>query len=116
MKLLMIKFSFYSIFFLIAFCAMISSCEKKGDPCDNYPSKTYKYYVKDEYKNKYSYTGTDTLVFVNDSGDIATLYGQGKNTRMDTYSDYSTPDPDCGNMDYWQFENIITEFSGNNTN
>jgi len=106
------RFYFILIFAIgISILILINRCTKY-DPCEGHPSQTYNYYVSDSNKSKIPYTGTDTLVFVSDSGDITTLYGTGKQTLIKTFSEQSTLNPDCGNVSYWNFERIVMTFTG----
>ncbi len=113
------KIRFFHVLLFTLLCSItisLSHCKKdKGDPCAGYPSKTNNYYVSDDNKSKIPYTGTDTLVFISDVGDTATLYGQGKQTYMQVLSTYSSNNPDCGNISYWNFEHIVLTFIGSNS-
>ena len=54
-------------------------------------------------------------MFINDSGDVATLYGQGKQNAANVFSAATSYDPDCANIvSYWDFEYIKIDFKGSN--
>jgi hypothetical protein len=117
----MIKNKAYSSlpFIFIYSCLLsISCCKPDDDPCKGTPSQTYTYNISDLNKQKipFSSSGNETLVFVDSSDliDTAKLIGQGKVVYFDTYSKYSNDNPDCGNQDFMNFENIKFTFTGNN--
>ena len=63
------------LFSILLLVMLIQSCSKT-DPC---PKGQENYYnLTDEEKSKIPYTGTDTLVFISDKSDTATLIGKGK--------------------------------------
>jgi hypothetical protein len=117
-SLAMIKNRLYSslLFIFIYSCLLSISCCKPDDPCKGTPSQTNKYYISDDNKSKipYSDAGFDTMVFINNT-DTAKLLGQGKQQTMSMTSNYSSSNPDCGNMNYYYYEDISLNFMGNNT-
>ncbi|MES2727828.1 MAG: hypothetical protein V4643_12040 [Bacteroidota bacterium] len=97
------------LFLLILF---YQSCGKETDGCPDGVNNFYN--LTDEEKNKIPYTGTDTLVFVSNQGDTATLIGQGK---KQTYTRTTTGgNPDCGSKSYTyeNYEKIEFSFKGSN--
>ena len=90
-------------------------CKDNSDPCAGHPSLTYRYYLSDSNKAKipYSNAGFDTLIYISNTNDTAILYGQGK---LQYWVSYSQPNsgPDCGNHDYWYYENIEYNFKSTN--
>lgn len=98
---------------LMAVTAMlgIQSCGK-GSPCEgrDMTDAITVYTIADSIKAKIPYTGWDTLVFVSDAGDTATLYGQGKRTyfkeNIHSTSGY------CPKRTIEKYENIEIGFTG----
>lgn len=106
----------YSIlFFAVSYILLFNAC-KRDAPCPSAtPSIEHKYYLQDSSKKKIPYTGFDTLVFISDSGEIATLYGHGKQDTLQVYARNTQPGLDCDyHYDYWEFEIIQFTFTGNN--
>ncbi|MES2653960.1 MAG: hypothetical protein V4620_00115 [Bacteroidota bacterium] len=96
------------LFLLILFS---QSCGKVTDGC---PQSTNDFYnLTDEEKSKIPYTGNDTLVFISNQGDTATLIGQGK---KQTYKNITVPlgNPDCGGTHSENYEKIEFSFKGAN--
>jgi hypothetical protein len=102
--------------FTLSCVFLFNTCKKNNsDPCAGLTSQTHNYYVSPDNKSKIPYTGTETLVFVSNTGDTVTLYGQGKQSAANVFSAPSSNDPDCGNIiSYWDFENILITFKGSN--
>ncbi|MES2382537.1 MAG: hypothetical protein V4538_15930 [Bacteroidota bacterium] len=88
------------------------SCGKETDGCP--PSTNDFYNLTDEEKSKILYTGSDTLVFISNQGDTATLIGQSK---KQTYKNITLPlgNPDCGGTNSKNYEQIKYDFTSSNT-
>jgi hypothetical protein len=81
---------------MLSLLAIITSCSKDPGPCGG--QKTY-YYLSEEDKAKVPYTGTDTLVFVSNTNDIAVCIGQGKKQFFTV--NYIEGNPDCDPAEYY---------------
>jgi hypothetical protein len=91
---------------LMAVIAMlgIQSCGK-GSPCEgrDMTDAITVYTIADSIKANIPYTGWDTLVFVSDAGDTATLYGQGKRTYFK--ESFNSTSGDCPKQTIRRYEN-----------
>jgi hypothetical protein len=88
------------------------SCTKNIN-CGDTNDMIYTYNVADSNKAQIPYNGTDTLVFVSDKGDTATLYGQAINQfYYKITQNYGTAD--CQKNYTYKYQNINTSFLGNN--
>ena len=98
---------------LMAVTAMlgIQSCGK-GSPCEgrDMTDEITVYTIADSIKAKIPYTGWDTLVFVSDAGDTATLYGQGKRTYFK--ESFNSTSGDCPKQTIRRYENNDFVFLG----
>jgi hypothetical protein len=94
--------------------SMLFSCKnEKQDPCEGVaPSEIHHYQIKDEYKSKIPYSGTDTLTFISNAGDTAKLVGLGKATYEDLDSKTISHTSECGNSISSYNETIFIRFSG----
>ena len=110
------KTKIFSVFFfaLTFSCALYFTSCKRSNPCDgvDLSTVTTTYNVSDANKAKIPYTGTDTLVFLSDAGDTATLYGQGKKQSY-TSSSIAGGSADCPKTHLYQYENIDINYTGN---
>ncbi len=92
---------------------LTQSCTK--DPsCGDLSDINIYYNIADSNKAKIPYTGNDTLVFISDANDTATLIGQGKKTyykQVVKGNGYN----DCPRNTYYNYENIAIDFIGNDT-
>ncbi len=96
---------------LLLFVMLSQSCSKT-DPC---PKGQENYYnLTDEEKSKIPYTGTDTLVFISDKGDTATLIGQGKSQSYKRTTSGGSPDCGAGSYVYENYERIDYNYLANN--
>ncbi|MES2653959.1 MAG: hypothetical protein V4620_00110 [Bacteroidota bacterium] len=98
------------ILLLLTLC--YQSCGKETDGC---PESTNDFYnLTDAEKSKVPYTGSDTLVFISNEGDTATLVGQGK---KQTYKNItvSLGNPNCGGTHSENYDRIEYNFTSNNT-
>lgn len=82
----------------------------KGDACKG-GNTTNNYNISENNKAAIPYLGTESLVFVNDSGDTATLYLKGRQQFYHSYN--SLINPDCTNEKIENFEHIEIEYTGN---
>lgn len=98
------------LFSILLLVMLIQSCSKT-DPC---PKGQENYYnLTDEEKSKIPYTGTDTLVFISDKGDTATLIGQGKSQSYKRTT--SGGNPDCQiSYNYDNYELLTYSYLGTN--
>jgi len=92
---------------------LFQSC--RGDSCTPGANDRYiSYNIPDSNTAKIPYTGTDTLIFVSDAGDTATLIGQGKNTYYKKKTSVLGCSADCPCLEYASYENVDYVFQGNN--
>jgi len=102
-----------SLFFTTLILLSLQSCS--DNRCNYGANDRYiNYNIPDSNKAKIPYTGTDTLIFVSDVGDTATLIGHGKNTYYKTVTRDLGFSADCPGTEYSRYENVDYEFSGNN--
>jgi len=92
---------------------LLQSCDKDSSPCRNSETNIY-YNIADSNKAKIPYSGTDTLVFISDQGDTATLVGQGKKTYYITNTRDNSGNADCQWLVNKHYENVEINFAGNN--
>ena len=102
-------FFFSLTFFGLTFFSSCKRNDSSGCP-DTTPSY---YYLSADDKNKIPFTGTDTLIYVSNTGDTAKLFGQEKKDYYNNVRSYGG-NPDCsqGSSNY---ENTLLTFSRNNT-
>lgn len=96
---------------------LFSSCSD-NNPCnDDSPSKETPYYLDAVNKTNIPYRqdGKDTLVYISDAGDTATLYGIGAKTYFGREWVRREPNPDCGAGDYNLLETLEYTFEGSKT-
>lgn len=101
---------------ILALALLISSCGQKESNC-GYDKTTNVYYaLSDDAKTKIPYTGTETIAFVSDAGDTATLTGQGKKD-YDVTTTSGSSIADCGSTPQYTYhhENIKIDFVGGNS-
>jgi len=85
------KISTILIAFLLGCIVCFTTC-KKNSGC---PDATNTYYnLSADEKSKIPYSGTDTLIFLSNTGDSAKLFGHGKTDNYNTQS-YWQATPDC---------------------
>lgn len=94
------------LLFVFQACKRDTHCGDQSDIID------FKY-VTDENKGKIPYTGKDTLIFISDANDTATLIGQGQNTYFETVNQ-NLGTNDCQKKYIGKYENIELRFTGNN--
>lgn len=100
------------LFSILLLVMLIQSCSKT-DPC---PKGQENYYnLTDEEKSKIPYTGTDTLVFISDKGDTATLIGQGKSQSYKRTTSGGNPDCGAGSYVYENYEKVEYNYSNMNS-
>lgn len=92
---------------IISLITFIQSCSK-DTKCSFADTNIY-YNLADSNKAKIPYTGTDTLVFISDQGDTATLVGQGKKTYYNTITN-NAGTVDCPKIENRNYENVNFEF------
>ena len=108
-KTLMIILILFNTSVLFQNCKRDSSCEYTQTTQINYD-------LKETNKSRIPYTGFDTISFINDLGDTATLYGKGKSNYYITHTS-GLSNADCGFPQFkYNYENIDYIFSGINTN
>ncbi|MES2653956.1 MAG: hypothetical protein V4620_00095 [Bacteroidota bacterium] len=90
-------------FIFIIISLLLQSCGKETDGC---PQSTNDFYnLTDAEKSKIPYTGTDTLLFISNQGDTATLIGQGKNQTYNNVT-VSLGNPDCGGTNSKNYQKV----------
>jgi len=87
------------------------SCTK-DNKCSDSKDVIINYNIADSNKAKIPYTGTDTLVFISDKGDTATLIGQGKKTIFNQI--VKTVNDDCTKSTIYNYEKMDINFIGEN--
>jgi hypothetical protein len=98
---------------IIAIILLQSCDDKDSSPCRNSETNIY-YNIADSNKAKIPYSGTDTLVFISDQGDTATLIGQGKKTFYVTSTRNNSGNADCQWLENKNFENFEINFKNYN--
>ncbi len=96
-------------------CMFFIACKKDYDLCEGKPDTEIKnwQYVGAEAMKLYPYKGNETLTFISNKGDTATLVGKGQLFQYPKLR-YSGGD-DCTNF-YDEHAILFTEFVGNNPN
>ncbi len=89
------------------------ACKRSETDCGDLSDVITNYNISDADKAKIPYTGTDTLVFISDANDTATLIGQGKNIHIETLRN-SLKGGDCPRTKVDKNETIDIIYSGNN--
>lgn len=95
---------------IILLIMLTQSCSKDS-ACKNTETNIY-YNIADSNKAKIPYTGTDTLVFVSDQGDTATLIGQGKQTYYVKNTRNNSGNADCQWIENKNYEDFKINFKG----
>jgi hypothetical protein len=101
-------------FCILGIWVALSSCAGNNECPDQEPSKHTEYNLNPADVSKIPYTGTDTLVFISNTGDTATLYGQGKKQYRQEVATNRSSDPGCPFFDYDYCERINIKFNGDN--
>jgi hypothetical protein len=96
-------------------CMFFIACSKGYDLCEGEPDIEIRYreVVGAEAMKLYPYKGNETLTFISNKGDTATLVGKGQLFKYPKLR-YSGNN-DCTNF-YHEHEILFTEFVGNNSN
>jgi hypothetical protein len=96
-------------------CMFFIACKKDYDLCEGKPDTEIKnwQYVGAEAMKLYPYKGNETLTFISNKGDTATLVGKGQLFQYPKLR-YSGGD-DCTNF-YDEHAILFTEFVGDNPN
>lgn len=92
---------------------LAQSCTKDSSFCGDQSDKNVYYNIAGSNKAKIPYTGTDTLVFISEANDTATLIGQGKKTyykQVVKGNGYN----DCPRSTYYNYENLEFNFVSSN--
>lgn len=92
---------------------LTQSCSKDNN-CGDTSDVINNYIIEDSNKAKMPYTGTDTLVFISDKGDTATLIGQGKKTYY-IIKKTNISGGDCEKNEINNYERVEYNFSGIDT-
>ena len=101
---------------IISLLFIIQACKRTEPDCGDLSDIITNYNIADSNKAKIPYTGTDTLVFVSNTGDTATLIGQGKNTHYESVKS-NISGGDCPRSSVLNYQNIEINFeSPNDTN
>ena len=98
--------------FLCSSALLFNSCTRRESNCGWENTTNVNQNLSDFNKVSY-YTGHDTLVFISNAGDTATLYGQGKQTYFDL-TNSGISNADCGSTPQYTYhnENLDLVFSG----
>jgi len=105
------KTNIYHILFFTITPLLFIGCQKKTPDCTD--GKDVYYNLSDSDKAKIPYTGTETLVFISNTGDTSKLFCQGK---QDFYNSYSLGgNPDCYMASAYS-ENMNFTFTSTNSN
>ena len=106
-KLLFIVFNFLLLF-------MLQSC-KRDNPCEglDLSDNIVNYDFPDSIKSTLPYNGLDTLIFVSNLGDTATIIGQGKNQYY-VEDKQGNNNANCPKTTINKYGNIDIIFQGNN--
>ncbi len=106
---------FISIGYLLFHFVILQSCRKDYDLCEGEPDIEIKYreVVGADAMKLYPYKGNETLTFISNKGDTATLVGKGQLFKYPRLR-YSANN-DCTDF-YDEHEILFTEFVGNNSN
>ena len=105
MKTKLLYISIFSLLFILQACKPNNPCEGI-DPSD----KVYTYNIPDSNKAKIPYTGTETLVFISNTGDTATLVGQGKDEYYVNIKNLRNGGGDCPLYSIRNYDNINLSF------
>jgi len=87
----------------------MQACKRSETDCGDLSDVITNYNIPDSNKAKIPYTGTDTLVFISDANDTATLIGQGKQTYYKTVRN-SIGGGDCPRSGVTNYENVEYNF------
>ncbi len=109
-KIKLLFISIFSLLFILQACKRDNPCEGM-DPSD----KVYNYNIPDSNKTKIPYTGDDTLIFVSNTGDTATLIGQGKDDYFESTRKLTNGGGDCPKYAVSNYENVDLFYEGNNS-
>ncbi len=104
------KLFFITIFNLLF---ILQACKLKETDCGDLSDVITNYNISDADKAKIPYTGTDTLVFISDANDTASLIGQGKNTYYDS-DRRSIRGGDCPRTGIINYEGLSIIFNSSN--
>jgi hypothetical protein len=99
---------------IISLLFIIQACKRTEPDCGDLSDVITNYNIADSNKAKIPYIGTDTLVFISDAGDTATLIGQGKNTHYESVR-RNISGGDCPRSSVTRYENIDINYSGDDT-
>ncbi|MCX6187775.1 MAG: hypothetical protein NTU43_12425 [Bacteroidetes bacterium] len=105
MKTKLLYFSIISLLFIMQACKPNNPCEEI-DPSD----KVYTYNIPDSNKTKIPYTGTETLVFISNTGDTATLVGQGKDEYYVNIKNLRNGGGDCPLYSVRNYQKVEMKF------
>ena len=89
----------------------LNSCQPISSGC--IPVTSTSYSLTNDDKSKLPYTGTDTMVFISNSGQMVTLTGHGKVTNFDTKIIKGAAPPECPQPSQSYEYQMINLTSGN---
>jgi hypothetical protein len=95
---------------LLLLFMLVQSCAKESN-CGNQTTITNIYNIADSNKAKIPYKGNDTLIFISNQGDTATLIGSGKKAKY-IINKQGVGSADCPKELIEKFENIDFGFLG----
>ena len=99
---------------IISLLFIVQACKRSETDCGDLSDVITNYNISDADKAKIPYTGADTLVFISDANDTATLIGQGKNTHYESVRNSLNGNGDCPKYEVIKYENIDINFISNN--
>ena len=97
---------------IITTIALLQACKRDDTSCGDQSDIIEIKNITNENKAKIPYTGTDTLVFISNTGDTATLLGKGKNIYYETVNN-NLGTNECQRKFIGKYENINFQFNGN---
>ncbi len=105
MKTLTKLLSLIFIIMLTQSCSKDTSCGDASDIVNNYN-------ISADDKSKIPFKGNDTLIYISDAGDTATLIGTGKKAFIDQVRKNISGNADCPRYTVDNNETISIEYSG----
>lgn len=98
---------------ILVITALVQSCTKETN-CGDSSDIVNNYNISADDKSKIPFKGNDTLVYISDAGDTATLIGTGKKVYIDQVRKDISGNADCPKYTVDNNETISIEYNGNN--
>ncbi len=99
----------------LIFIIMLTQSCSKDTSCGNTNDIVNNYNISDDDKSKIPFKGNDTLIYISDAGDTATLIGTGKKVYIDQVRKDISGNADCPKYNLDNKETIGIEYYGDNT-